>query len=134
MAGDSELVEVAFVGDEPQALMLQALLKEHGIPSLKQQVTPSGPTLGYGLLNPGGGSQRLMVHADRADRARALVEATLAEGEFDVPETVNSEYLADSEGRKPRGYGLIGGYARAYFWSFAAMALAFAVFMLLRAL
>jgi hypothetical protein len=75
----------------------------------------------------------VMVHADRADRARALLEATMAEGQQDLPESVNSEYLADAEGRKPRDYGLIGGYARAYFWSFAAMALAFAVFMLLRA-
>jgi hypothetical protein len=133
MSADSELVEVAFVGDEPHALMIQALLEEHGIPSLKQQVTPSGPILGYGLLNPSGGAQRVMVHADRADRARALLEATAAEGESGLPESANAGHLADSEGRKPRDYGLIGGYARAYLWSFAAMALAFGVFMLLRA-
>ena len=133
MSGDGELVEVAFVGDEGQALMVQALLEEHGISSLKQQVAPSGPTLGYGLMNPGGGSQRVMVHAGRADRARALLEATVAESESAVPEPADAENLADAEGRKPRNYGLIGGYARAYFWSFAALALAFGVFMLLRA-
>ena len=128
-----ELVEVAFVGDEVQALMIQAMLEQHGIPSLKQQVTPSGPQLGYGLLNPGGGSQRVMVHANRADEARALLAVTLVEDESSAPEPANAEYLADAEGRKPRSYGLIGGYARAYLVSFAVLALAFGVFMLLRA-
>jgi Putative prokaryotic signal transducing protein len=132
MTGDNELVEIAFVGDEPPALMIQALLEEHGIPSLRQQVTPSGPVLGYGLLNPGGGSQRVMVHARRAEEARALLAETLVESQNATPEPANAEYLADAEGRKPRKYGLIGGYARAYFWSLGAMALAFALFMLLR--
>jgi hypothetical protein len=130
---DNDLVEIAFVGDEPQALMIQALLEEHGIPSLKQQVTPSGPLLGYGLLNPTAGSQRVMVHAHRAEEARAVLEEATGEDDGGIPETVNAEYLADAEGRGPRNYGLIGGYARAFLWSFGAMALAFAVFMLLRA-
>ncbi|HEV2858333.1 MAG TPA: DUF2007 domain-containing protein [Solirubrobacterales bacterium] len=133
MPGASELVEIAFVGDEPQALMIQALLEEHGIPSLKQQVTPNGPFLGYGLLNPSGGSQRVMVHAHRAEEARALLEETMVEDEDGIPEPVNAEYLAEAEGRGPRNYGLVGGFARAFLWSFAAMALAFGVFMLLRA-
>lgn len=126
-----DLVEVAFVGDEFQAEMLRALLEEHGIPSLQQQVTPSGPQLGYGLMNPGGGARRVMVHAERAERARVLIEATVAEGP--LPEPVNAEYLEDAEGgRKPRNYGLIGGYARAYFWSFLAMVGFFGAYALLR--
>lgn len=128
-----DLVEVAFVGDEFQAEMIQALLDEHGIPSLQQQVTPSGPMLGYGLMNPGGGARRVMVHPERADRARTLIEATTAEGS--LPEPVNAEYLADAEGgRKPRNYGVIGGYARAWFWSIAAFALFFGAWMLFRVL
>jgi len=124
-------VEVAFVGDEFEAEMIRALLDEHGIPSLQQQVGPSGPQLGYGLMNPGGGMRRVMVHPHRADRARALIEATRSEGP--LPEPVNAEYLEDAAGgRKPRSYGLIGGYARAYFWSLAAMGGAFAGFVLLR--
>jgi hypothetical protein len=70
-----DLVEVAFVGDEFQAEMIRALLGEHGIPSMQQQVAPSGSQLGYGL---------------------------------------------------------IGGYARAYFWSFLAMAGFFGAWVLLR--
>lgn len=136
MAGE-DLVEVAFVGDEVQALMIQALLEEHGIPSLKQQVAPSGPHLGYSLMNPGGGAQRVMVHAARADRARVLLEATVAEGEQEVPEFADSEYSAGAEGRKLRDYGLIGAFARmslVALAAFVAFALAFGVFMLLRSL
>lgn len=126
-----DLVEVAFVGDEFQAEMIRALLDEEGIPSIQEQVTPSGPQLGYGLMNPSGGARRVLVHRERADRARALIEATTAESS--LPEPVNAEYLADAEGgRKPRSYGLIGGYARAWFWSILAMAGFFLVWLLLR--
>jgi hypothetical protein len=128
-----DLVEVAFVGDEFEAEMIRVLLQEHGIPSMQQQVTPSGPQLGYGLMNPSGGARRVMVHPERADRARTLIEAARAEEAF--PEPVNAEYLADAEGgRKPRNYGVIGGYARAWFWSIVAFALFFAVWLLLRGL
>jgi hypothetical protein len=129
----TELVEIAFVGDEAEAMMIQALLEEHGIPSLQQQVAPSGPQLGYGLMNPGGGARRVMVHAQRADQARSLVAAARAEHEA-LPEPVNAEYLADAQsGRKPRSYGLIGAYARIYLVSFGAMAMIFAAYLLLRA-
>jgi len=127
-----DLVEVAFVGDEFEAEMIRVLLDEHGIPSLQQQVTPSGPQLGYGLMSPGGGARRVMVHPERAERARALIEATRAEGP--LPEPVNAEYLEGAEGgRKPRNYGLIGGYARAILWSSLAMVAFFGVYALLRA-
>jgi hypothetical protein len=126
-----DLVEVAFVGDEFQAEMIRALLDEQGIPSIQEQVTPSGPHLGYGLMNPSGGARRVLVHPERADQARALIEATTAESS--APEPVNAEYLADAEGRrKPRNYGLIGGYARAWFWSLLLLAGIFLAWLLLR--
>lgn len=131
----AELVEVAFVGDEHQAAMIQALLEEHEIPSLQQQAAPSGPRLGYGALNPGGGPRRVMVHAHRAEEARALLDDVLAEGEAEVPEPVNAGYLEDAEGgRRPRSYGVIGAYVRIFFWGFGGMGLAFGAFALLRAL
>jgi hypothetical protein len=130
----TELVEVAFVGDEFQAGMIQALLEEHEIPSLLQQVAPSGPQLGYGLLNPGGGARRVMVHAGRADRARALIETTMVEEES-LPEPVNAKYLEEAAGgRKPRNYGVLGAYARAYLVAFVVFALVFAVWLLSRSL
>jgi hypothetical protein len=129
-----DLVEIAFVGDEHQAAMIQALLEENGIPSLQQQVSPSGPQLGYGLMGLGGGSRRLMVHAHRVEEARALVTAAMVESENQVPEPVNAEYLEDAQGgRKPRSYGLIGAYARIYLVSLGVMALVFGAWMLLRA-
>lgn len=127
-----DLVEVAFVGDEFQAKMIQAMLEAQGIPSLVQQVAPSGPQLGYGLMNPSGGARRVMVHAELGDRARALIEATTAEGES-LAEPVNAEYLEDAAGRRrPRNYGVIGGYARAWFWSLLAMVGFFVAWLLLR--
>lgn len=129
----ADLVEVSFVGDEHQAAMIQALLEDRGIPSLQQQVGPSGPQLGYGLMNPGGGARRVMVHPHRADEARAILVAAEAEA-GDLAEPVNAEYLEDARGgRKPRNYNLIGAYARIYFVSFAAMALIFGAWLLLRA-
>lgn len=126
-----DLVEVAFVGDEFQAEMIRALLDDHGIPSLQQQVTPSGPQLGYGLMNPGGGARRVMVHPERADRARTLIEATMAEGA--LPEPLDAEELGEKVkgGRKPRNYGVIGGYARAWFWSIVAIFGFFGLYALL---
>jgi hypothetical protein len=127
-----DLVEVAFVGDEFQAEMIRALLDQQGIPSIQEQSAPSGPQLGYGLMNPGGGARRVMVHAERADQARALIETATAEDSS--PEPVNAEYLADAEGRrKPRDYNLIGGYARAWFWSLLLMAGFALAWLLLRA-
>jgi hypothetical protein len=125
-----DLVEIAFVGDEHQAAMIQALLKEHGIPSLQQQVTPSGPQMGYGLMNPGGGQRRVMVHAERAGEARALLVDPQLEGE--MPDPVNLEYLEEAQGgRGPRNYSLLGAYARAIGWSFVGMGLLGLVYLLL---
>jgi hypothetical protein len=49
-------------------------------------------------------------------------------------ETANAGHLADAEGRGPRNYGLIGAYARIWFWSLGALGVTFGVFLRLRAL
>src|SRR6187200_2758494 len=129
-----DLVEVAFVGDEVQAAMIQALLEQHEIPSLQEQVGPSGRQLGEPLLNPGG-SRRVMVHAHRVEEARAVLTEAMAEGEQDAPEPVNARYLEAQSGRGLRSYGLIGAYMRIFAVSAAAMALmglTFVVYLLLR--
>lgn len=106
--------------------MIQGLLESAGIPSVLQQVGIDGPQLGIGLLNPGGGSQRVMVRSDQAEAARALLAETA------VPSEPEDWVEEETGGRKPRNYGLIGAYGRIWAWSLGAMGLAFGVFLLLR--
>lgn len=130
--GGEELVVVAYANDRVEAEMIQGLLENAGIPSALQHTGIDGPLIGIGLLNPGGGSRRVMVRADELEKARSLLAETLVEGEqeewAEIPEP------EESGRRKPRGYGLVGAYARIWTWSFGVIALAFAVFMLLREL
>lgn len=135
MVGDSELVEVAFVANRYEAAIVQALLEENEIPSIEQQAGVDGPMLGYGYLT-GAGSRRVMVHADRVEEAQKLLAEAKAEDEQTAPEPVNARYLDEARGGGLRNYGVVGAYARMYLVVFLAMlgfALAFGVFMLLRA-
>jgi hypothetical protein len=129
-----DLVEAAFVGDEHHAAMIQALLEEHEIPSLQQQVAPSGQQLGYGLMTLGSGARRIMVHAHRLEEARAVI-AEFEVADEEVAEPVNARYLEEAQGgRKLRDYGLFGAYARMLLVSFGVMGTAFVVYLLSRAL
>lgn len=124
----SELVEVAFVADEVQGAMIKALLEQYEIPSLLQQVGPSGRQVGSVVLTPGG-SQRVMVHAHRAEEARAILAEAEAEAQQEAPEPVNARYLEAAQGgRGPRSYGLIGAYVRIFAVSALAIVLMLAVF------
>jgi len=129
----NELVGVAHANDRVEAEMIQGLLEGAGIPSALKHVGIDGPQLGFGLLNPGGGSRRVLVRADQVEEARALLAETLVEGEGEGPTEI--EEAASSEevgGRKPRDYNVIGAYGRAWTLSVSLMLLAFAVFLLLR--
>jgi hypothetical protein len=101
---DGELVEVAFVGDEVQATMIQALLEQHEIPSIQEQVGPSGRQLGTVLLSPGG-SRKVMVHAHRVEEARAVMTEATAEGEREAPDPVNARYPASGRWCSSSGFG-----------------------------
>ncbi len=130
---DGELVGVAYANDRVEAEMIQGLLESAGIPSVLQHVGVDGPQLGFGLLNPGGGSRRVMVHAHHAEEARTLLAQTLVESEQeDWAAVADATHPEDADGGKPRNYGLIGAYARIWAWSLGLMALAFVVFLLLR--
>jgi Putative prokaryotic signal transducing protein len=133
MTDGTDLVEVAYVPDRAQAEMVKGFLESNGIPSLLQQTGVNGPLIGAGLLPDA--PQRVMVDASRAEAARRLIDEAAAgaydQGEWD---TANAAHLADAEGRRVRNYGIVGGYARIWILSFAAMAAAFGVFLLLRAL
>jgi hypothetical protein len=132
-----ELVQVAYADDPLEAEMIRGLLESGGIPALMGPRGMDGPMYGYGSLRPGfdGGGRRVMVGASRAEEARALLAKTLDENEAveEWPEPANARYLEDVGGKAPRGYGLLGAYARIYLWSFGAMIVAAGVFLLLRA-
>lgn len=85
--GGGELVQVAFANEPVEAAMIQGLLADRDIPSLLQPSGLNGGQLGFGGLLPGfgGGSQRVMVHANRADAARALLAETAAEDDEEAP-------------------------------------------------
>jgi hypothetical protein len=123
-------VEVAYANDRIEAEMIQGLLENAGVPSALQALGVEGLQLGFGTLprNP----QRVMVDSSQAEKARALLTETLIEDEQDtLPQPANASFLEEADGRKPRNYGLAGGYARIYLWSFGIMALAFGIFLLL---
>lgn len=130
---DDELVSVAYANDRVEAEMIQGLLESAGIPSALQHLGIDGPQLGFGLLNPGGGSRRVMVRADHAEKARAVLGETLVEHEpGDWAEIDDGTYQEEVEGRKPRDYTLLGAYTRAWTLSVGIVILAFAVFLLQR--
>jgi hypothetical protein len=126
-----ELVKVAYAQNQAEAEMIQGLLENEGIPSVLQALGVNGPQLGFGVLvrSP----QRVMVRADQTEEARALLAETLVEDEQAWPDTANASHLEDAASRKPRGYGLLGAYARIYLWSFGSIVVAAAIFLFLRA-
>lgn len=130
-SGD-QLVAVAYASNEAEAGLIQGLLENEGIPSILCARGIDGRQFGSGILaSP---PQSVMVRAHRAEQARALLAETLvASEEENWPEPVNARYLDEASGSKPRSYGIIGAYARIYLLSFAAMAVAFGLFVLLRA-
>lgn len=130
--GGEDLVSVAFANDRAEGDMIQGLLDSAGIPSALRQTGINGPQLGFGLLNPGGGSQRVMVRSDQAEVARALLGEIVSSEAEDWIESNDSRDAEEPEGRGPRNYGLIGAYGRIWAWSLGAMMLAFGIFLLLR--
>lgn len=128
----ADMVQVAFATDAVEGEMIQGLLDDGGIACLLRPAGINGPMLGFGLLPRS--AQRVMVRPDRAEAARRLLyENLFAEDWGAMGDVADLEDLGASSRRKPRSYGLIGGYARAWAWSIGAMAVAFAVFLLLRA-
>jgi hypothetical protein len=133
MSTRGEPVGIAYANDRVEAEMICGLLESAGIPSAVQQRGIDGPLLGFGLLNPGGGSRRIMVHSNQAEAARAVLAESLVPGEPGGWDALgDADDTSEASGRKPRNYNLIRAYARIWFWSFIAMGLAFVTFLLLR--
>jgi hypothetical protein len=126
-------IQVAYARDANEARIIKGLLQSAGIESMVQRAGISGLQVGTGLANTGGHGSRVIVRADRADEARTLLGDTLSRPEA-FPEPVNAKHLADSRGRGPRSYGISGAYTRIYLSALAFFAIAFLLFLLLRAL
>lgn len=69
-----DLVEVASVGNEHEAAIIQSLLEGSGIPSVQEPAKRDGSKLDFPFVGLGGGPRRVMVHAHRAAEARALLD------------------------------------------------------------
>jgi len=130
-----DLVQVAWAADEGEAEAIRGLLKSAGILSIQQQVGANGPQLGYGLLSPGGGSRRILVHPNYVEAANAILVENVTADEYEAPEPVNARYLEEAQGgRGPRNYGVIGAYVRTFAVAFVAMALVSSIWILFRVL
>jgi hypothetical protein len=103
MGAGEELVGIAHAKDRVEAEMIRGLLESAGIPSTVQQTGIDGPPLGFGLLNPGGGSRRVMVRAGQVKAAQAVLAEVLVEDE--QVDWVNSP--------KPTNPGRSGGASHA---------------------
>jgi hypothetical protein len=125
------LVQIAFAETREEAALMRGLLRAEGIRSLAKQASINGPALGAGLLTRS--SRRIYVRPEDAEAGRRLLSQTMVEDplEEEVPEPANASYLADAAGHKPREYGLLGAYARAWIAALVVLALALVVFILL---
>ncbi len=132
--GKDGLVGIVWAKDRYEAAMIKGLLASAGIRSFTQRGGIESPQAGVGSINPGGGGLRVMVPASRAEEARTVIAEALAEDANEIPEPVNATYLAEGQGHKPRGYGLLGAYTRIYAFALGVFALAFVVFLLARSL
>lgn len=127
---DADLVKVMFANDRGEAEMVQGLLESEGIPSMLQATGINGPQLGVGLSPRS--PQRVMVRAEHADLARCLLAQGKTDEDLDVDDVANAGYLDEARGRGPRSYGVIGAYARIWFWSFVTFAVTVGIFLLTR--
>ncbi|HEX5929231.1 MAG TPA: DUF2007 domain-containing protein [Solirubrobacterales bacterium] len=130
-----DLVAVAYVRDEVEGEMLRGLLEGEGIPSMVRAYGISGRVIAEPLLNPQGSAGSLLVRAEHAEQARALLAEMLVEDEeAGWPETANARYLEEASGRRLRSYGWLGAYARIGAVSLIAMAAMFGAFLLWNAI
>ncbi|MGH2937349.1 MAG: putative signal transducing protein [Solirubrobacterales bacterium] len=125
------LVQIAFAETREEAALMRGLLREEGIRSLAKQASINGPALGAGLLTRS--SRRIYVRPEDAEAARRLLSETMVEDpqEEEVPEPANAAYLADATSHRPRDYGLLGAYARAWIAAVVILAVALVIFILL---
>jgi hypothetical protein len=123
-------VQIAFADTREEAALIRGLLREAKIKSIARQTSFEGPTLGTGLLTRS--SRRIYVRPEDAAAARTLIAETMVEdpAETEIPEPVNAAYLDESRGHKPRGYNMIGAYARTWLVAIVVLGLILVAFLI----
>jgi hypothetical protein len=125
---EADLVQIAFADTREEAALIRGLLREAKIRSLAKQAGVNGPGLGAGPLTQT--PRRIYVVPGDAAAARKLIGETMVEEPAEeIPEPANATYLADSEGRRPRNYSLLGAYARSWLFGAAVLALVLLIFL-----
>jgi hypothetical protein len=127
---DEGPVQIAFADTREEAALIRGLLREAKIKSIARQTSFEGPTLGTGLLTRS--SRRIYVRAEDAAAARTLIAETMVEdpAETEIPEPVNAAYLDEARGHKPRGYNMIGAYARTWLVAIVGLGLILVAFLI----
>jgi hypothetical protein len=126
---EADLVQIAFADTREEAALIRGLLREAKIRSLAKQAGVNGPGLGAGPLTRS--SRRIyVVHGDAIAARELLAETMVEEPAEEIPEPANATYLADSEGRRPRNYSLLGAYARSWLFGAAVLAVVLLIFLL----
>jgi hypothetical protein len=122
-------VQIAFADTREEAALIRGLLREAKIKSIARQTSFEGPTLGTGLLTRS--SRRIYVRPEDAAAARTLIAETMVEdpAETEIPEPVNAAYLDEARGHKPRGYNMIGAYARTWLVAIVVLGLILVAFL-----
>jgi hypothetical protein len=123
-------VQIAFADTREEAALIRGLLREAKIKSIARQTSFEGPTLGTGLLTRS--SRRIYVRPEDAAAARTLIAETMVEdpAETEIPEPVNAAYLDEARGHKPRGYNMIGAYARTWLVAIVVLGLILVAFLI----
>ncbi|MCW2979414.1 MAG: hypothetical protein JWO14_1141 [Solirubrobacterales bacterium] len=123
-------VQIAFADTREEAALIRGLLREAKIKSIARQTSFEGPTLGTGLLTRS--SRRIYVRSEDAAAARTLIAETMVEdpAEIEIPEPVNAAYLDEARGHKPRGYNMIGAYARTWLVAIVVLGLILVAFLI----
>lgn len=134
--GARELVQVAFTRDLAEAEMIRGLLEANGIVSMQKSVGVDGPLLGYHLSHPSDGQRLVVVRAEQAPEAEAVLAAAAAAGEGEaMPEIANAGHLANAQGGRLRAYYRpLLRYLGLYVVSIVAMAAILGAYLLYRSL
>jgi hypothetical protein len=126
------LVEVAFAASRGEAEAVRGLLDSRGIACFLEPFGLDGVSLRYGVVEAT--SHRVMVRARDTEEARAVLASVEGDATPEEADLANARNIEGAGGRRLRNYSALGATTRAAVFSIGAMALVFALFLLIHAL